>query len=411
MYLAISRRAALLVLLSLPAPAFLRASGYEFDGIGARSMARGGAVIADATDWSAVYWNPANLADVKAREAGLELKAGNSHSYDGNSFSLPATADRFSKKHSRSSFFFGSMGAVVPLKDGSAVGTGLYMPLLQGSDFKDAGLPANTAYSSLDYNGFAAITVANLSYARRVSDALSLAAGVNAIRGQISSDAKIGSAVAGSIDKEMAGTGYGVEGVFGGKYRVSDSVALGAVFRTGADVKIEGEAEVSWAAFAMQEASDFRFTLMQPPTSGVGAAWKFRRDIVFTADLTQTWWKGFSNETTYDVPGTLLVNQAKTYDWKNSFKYRAGALWAYDERTDFMAGYAYDTPAIDAGSLDHASAIDVHMHRFSAAVSRRWGGLEATLGALAGNFSTRKAGGVKYGLGGGYVMGEVKYKF
>lgn len=44
---------------ALAAPAAAGASGYEFDGIGARSMARGGAVIADAADWSAVYWNPA----------------------------------------------------------------------------------------------------------------------------------------------------------------------------------------------------------------------------------------------------------------------------------------------------------------------------------------------------------------
>ncbi|MDD2806105.1 MAG: outer membrane protein transport protein [Elusimicrobiales bacterium] len=406
-----NRAAALFFLLSVSAPEFLAASGYEFDGIGARSIARGGAVIADAADWSAIYWNPANLADVKAREAGLELKKGNSHSYDGNSFSLPATTDRFAKKHSRSSFFFGSLGAVVPLGKGSALGAGLYMPLLQGSDFKDAGLPGNTTYDSIDYKGFAGITVANISYARKLTENISLALGVNAIRGDIASDAKIGAVGAGTIDKEMDGTGYGVEGIFGGKYQLNDSFSLGAVFRTGADVKIEGDAEASWPALAMTEATGFKFSLMQPPTSGVGAAWKFRKDLTLTCDLTQTWWKGFSNKTTYDNPGTLLADQAKTFDWKNSYKFRAGALWAYDERTDFLAGYAYDTPAIDAGSLDHSAAIDVHMHRFSAAVSRRWGGLQGTLGALAGDFTTRKAGGVKYGLGGGYVMGEVKYKF
>lgn len=393
------------------APARCAASGYEFDGIGARSMARGGAVIADAADWSAVYWNPANLADVKGREAGMELKSGNSHSYDGNSFSLPGTADRFAKKHSRSNFFFGSVGAAVPLGDKEALGVGFYMPLLQGSRFKDAGLPSNAQYNSIDYKGFAAIMVANLSYARRVSENLALALGVNAIRGLISSDAKIGAIGAGTIDKEMDGAGYGVEGVAGAKYRVRESLSLGAVFRTGADVKIEGDAEASWPALAMEERSDFKFTLRQPPTSGVGAAWRFRRDVTLTLDLTQTWWKGFTNRTDYATPGTLLANQPKTFDWKNSFKYRAGVLWACDERTDLMAGWAYDTPAIDAGSLDHSAAIDVNMHRFSLAASRRWGGLEATLGALAGNFTPRKAGGVKYGLGGGYAMGEVKYKF
>jgi len=409
-----NRAAAAFLLFFVFAPGFLAASGYEFDGIGARSMARGGAVIADAADWSAIYWNPANLADVKAREAGLELKKGRSHSYDGNSFSLKDPnfpTDAFAKKHVESTFFFGSLGAAVPLGDNSAFGAGFYTPLLQGSDFKDAGLPSNTQYNSIDYEGFASIMVANFSYARKVSEKLSLALGVNAIRGSLSSDAKIGVNLLapGTLHKELDGTGFGTEGIIGAKYRLSDAFSAGAVFRTGANVKIEGEAEAS--LLGTVEKSDFKFTLMQPATSGLGAAWRYRRNLTFTCDLTQTWWKGFSNAMTYQTPGAMLADQAKTYDWKNSYKFRAGALWAYNEHTDFMAGYAYDTPAIDAGSLDHASAIDVHMHRFSAAASRRWGGLEATLGMLAGDFTTRKAGGVKYGLGGGYVMGEVKYKF
>lgn len=396
------------------APARCGASGYEFDGIGARSMARGGAVIADAADWSAIYWNPANLALVAEREAGLELKKGSSHSYDGNSFSLKDPnfpGDAFSKKHSRSNFFFGSVGAAVPLGDKAALGAGFYMPLLQGSDFKDAGLPGNVQYSSIDYKGFAAIMVANVSYAREVSERLALALGVNAIRGQMASEARLGINIPapGTLEKELDGSGFGVEGVLGGRYRFSDAFSLGAVFRTGANVGITGEAEAT--LYGAAEKSDFEFNLRQPATSGVGAAWKPGRGLTLTCDLTQTWWKGFSNEISYATPGTLLADQPKTFDWKNSFKYRAGLLWAYDERTDFMAGWAYDTPAIDSGSLDHSAAIDVHMHRFSAAASRRWGGLEATLGLLAGNFTPRKAGGVNYGLGGGYAMGEVKYKF
>ena len=53
-------------------PGYARASGYEFDGVGARAVARGGAVTAAATDWTAIYWNPAGLA--AAGERHLEWR-------------------------------------------------------------------------------------------------------------------------------------------------------------------------------------------------------------------------------------------------------------------------------------------------------------------------------------------------
>lgn len=397
---------------SAPAPA--RASGYEFDGVGARAIARGGAVIADATDWTAIYWNPANLTGVKEREAGLELKAGKSYTRDGNSFNLQDPNfpnDAFSRKKSDSSFFFGSLGAAVPLDEKSAFGVGVYVPLMQGSDFADTSA-TNAQYSGINYEGFASLMVANISYARKVSDRASFSLGANAIRGNLASDVELGFKIptAGVTIKELDGTGYGLEGVFGAKYALTESVALGAVFRSGAKVKIEGDAKARAAALAMSEDSDFKFTLKQPPTSGIGAAWRYRDDLTFTCDFAQTWWKGFSNELTYDTPGTLLADQANTFNWKNSYKLRAGALWSYSENADLMAGYAYDTPAIDAGSIDFSTAIDVPMHRFSAAASRRWGPVEGTLAGLVG-YNSRNAGGVNYRLGGWYFISELKYNF
>ena len=392
-----------------PGSAPLMASGYEFDGVGARSIARGGAVIADAADWSAIYWNPANLTDVKQREAGLELKAGKTFTRDGNSFSLKDPAapnDVFNKKKGESSFFFGSMGTAIPLDDKSAIGAGFYLPLLQGAVFKDAN-PANAFYHTIDYDGSASIMVGNVSYARLVSDKASVALGLNAIRGGLNSELK-SDTLYGALDIKSDASGYGVEGVFGGKYKYSDNLSFGAVFRTGSKVKLEGDATATLAGTV--EKSDMSFTIKQPPTSGIGAAWRLRPGLMLTVDFTQTWWNGFSNASTYDNPGTLLTSKSNTFDWKTSFKYRAGALWNYSSATDLMAGYAYDTPAIDGGSIDFSSAIDVPMHRFSAAASHRWGSIEGTLAGLVG-YNSRNTGGVNYRLGGWYFISEVKYTF
>lgn len=392
------------------------ASGYEFDGVGARSIARGGAVIADATDWTAVYWNPANLADVKHREAGLELKAGRSYSRDGNSFNVGGSGNIFSKKKHDSSFFFGSAGSVVPLDEDSALGVGVYLPLLQGAKFGDRQSLVPALFNSINYEGSAAIAVGNLSYARRLTERFNGAVGVNVVYGRLKSDSRIDfafSPLASAPDvmtQSLDGSGYGVEAVFGGKYEITDRLFAGAVFRSGTEVTLTGEAEAV-SAVLPAERSDFEFTLRQPPTSGIGLAWKDGGRFTFTCDFTQTWWRGFSNKIDYKTPGlTMLADQPNTFDWKNSRKFRVGALWKYSERTDFMAGYAYDTPAIDGGSIDFSSAIDVPMHRVSAAASRRWGNFEGTLAGLLG-YNSRNTAGVNYRLGGWYFISEGKYRF
>ncbi len=395
-------------------PGGAAASGYEFDGVGARAIARGGAVIADATDWTAIYWNPANLAEVRRHEAGLELKAGKSYSRDGNSFNLGPLGNPFSKKKLDSSFFFGSAGSVLPIDEDSTLGVGVYMPLLQGSKFGDTD-PTPTFYNSLHYEGFAAIAVGNVSYARKLTERFSGAAGLNVVYGRLESESRHDfafspfSASADVITQKMDGSGYGVEAVFGGKYEITDRWFAGAVFRSGAKVELKGEAEAV-STVLPTEKSDFEFTLRQPPTSGVGLAWKDGGRFTFTFDCTQTWWKGFSNATKYDTQGTLLLDTPNTFDWNNSWKFRAGALWKYSESTDYMAGYAYDTPAIDGGSIDFSSAIDVPMHRFSGAVSRRWGNFEGTLAGLLG-YNSRNTAGVNYRLGGWYFISEGKYRF
>ena len=403
-------------LFNLLSPGGVRASGYEFDGVGAASVARGGAVVADSPDWTAIYWNPANLAGAP-RQAGLELRGGSSHSKDGNSFNTPGFPDPnpFNKKTSDSSFLFGAAGAVVPLKNDSALGFGVYTPIMQGSNFKNNATAPVSLFNSLDYKSQVVLAVANLSYSRKLSDSLSAGLGVNLVYVDFQTKAVSSFAVnpfTFSPDVETAklnGSGSGLEGVAGVKYDYTKELAFGAVFRTGSKFKVSGDA-TAVSQVLPRETSNFEVWLKQPPTSTLGAAWQARKALKLTCDLSQTWWRGFSNAKTFDTPGSMLQSSGNTLDWKTSYKFRAGALWNYDEKTDLMFGYAFDTPAIDKNSIDFSTAIDVPMHRFSAAITKKWRPVEATLGALAGS-GKRTAGGVDYSLSGWYLMAEAKYLF
>jgi len=413
--------AVLCAVLCAAAPAGLFASGYEFDGVGARNVARGGAVIADAADWTAIYWNPANLTALAGRESGLELRAGGMTAKDSNSLNVPGLGNPFDKTTKSSGFLFGAAGVAVPTGRDSALAAGFYTPLMQGSKFKDDAVnpPGSLFLKRLNYRSYTLLGVGNISYAEKLTETVSAALGLDLIYGRFNSRAITDYAALppnpanpGDVEKvKLDGSGYGLEGVFGVKYAYRPDLSFGAVFRTGSKFLIKGDARaVSYTGLFPDEEADFHILLKHPATSGAGAAWQAGKDLKLSCDFTQTWWRGFSNEITYSRPGVMLVNAPDSFDWKNSYKFRAGALWSYGEKTDLLFGYAFDTPAIDKGSIDFATAVDVPMHRFSAAVSRKFGALQATLGALAG-YGTRKEDTVKYGLGGWYVMSEARYNF
>lgn len=401
----------------------LFASGYEFDGVGAAAVARGGAVIADASDWTAIYWNPANLAGIKGREAGLELKAGKSYTGDGNSLNTPV-GNPFDDKKIDSPFTLGSAGAVLPLNDRSALGFGFYVPLAQGVEFSDTA-PDPGFFSSIDYKNFMTIGVGNISYSRRLTDSFSAAAGLNALYADLETRSVsdmasspllfqrflLGLGLPGpdAVTQKLDGKGRAAEGVFGVKYELSDKASLGAVFRTGARIAVRGTATAVSRVFDAEK-SDFRFTLKQPATSGIGAAWRPGWGATVTCDLGLTWWHGFSNMIEYKTPGLLLQDQPNTFKWRNSYKFRLGIKKVFEKSADLLLGYAFDTPALDKGSLDFANAVDVPMHRVSAGLSRKWGNVRTTLSALSGA-GKRRVGGVDYSLSGWYFLGEVRYGF
>ncbi len=388
-------------------PSLVVASGYEFDGVGARAVARGGAVIADSGDWTAIYWNPAGLAAAGKREGGIELRAGRMYSKDGNSFNVLGS-NPFDKDKLSSGFVIGSMGAAVPLDADSAIGAGVYSPLMQGSDFEDTSA-SNPLY--LKYKSYVVTGVANVSYARKLTDRLSAGLGVNAMYGALKSKSDVTWSGPQYQHNESDAEGYGIEGMAGLTYAINDRWTAGAVLRTGARIELEGEETVVVNNGAYTAKSDFETTVHHPATTGVGLAWQARKDLKLTCDVTQTWWKGFSNSLTYDTPdGTFLVSHGNTYHWFNSVKLRLGALKRLSEKTEVMAGYAFDTWAIDKKSVDFSTAVDVPMHRFSAAVSHTWSPVETTLGALAGA-GRRTSGGVDYSVKGWYVIGEARYRF
>lgn len=388
------------------------AAGYEFEGVGARQVSRAGAAIADADDWSAIYWNPAAMgrAGRPALEFGVELFGGEAFASDSNSLStLPAASANFQRTDIHSGFLLGAMGLVFPVGDRAALGAGFYTPLLQGASFTD--VSADPVPVRIDLDNSAAILTWALAGSYRVTDRLFAGAGLNLLYGRLTSDVTVDNFLVpgNSSANEVDGDGLGLEGVVSLHYDPRPWLSLGAVYRTGSDLTLEGDATVdSTSSFIPNERSDFEYELRHPASWGVGAAFRTPEAWVFTLDFNQTLWNRFVGNIVYDTPGSLIVNQPNTFNWRDSWKIRFGAKRRLSATTDLFAGLSRERPALDDGSIDLSTSIDVPMTRFSAGVAHRWRPfLETTLGVIAG-YGKRSDPSATYRLTGYQVMAEVR---
>ncbi|MBI4052040.1 MAG: outer membrane protein transport protein, partial [Elusimicrobia bacterium] len=213
----------------LTSPCF--GSGYEFEGVGARQTARAGAAVADSDDWTAIYWNPANLAkasQTKKREIGLELFGGMAYGKDSNSLSnIPGVGAIFSKEKLSSPFILGAIGGVLPVGEKMGLGLGFYTPLLQGSDFEDTS-PSGVR---LNLKNSAAVLLWTASSGLQMTPELALGAGLNVMYGKITTKINLVSPID-TNTSDLSADGWGVEGMLGLRYDPHPKLSLGFAYRT-----------------------------------------------------------------------------------------------------------------------------------------------------------------------------------
>lgn len=392
----------LLALLSFGGQIF--AAGYEFEGIGLREVSRGGAAIASVDDWTAIYWNPARLIMNDKPQLAGEFWGGWSNAYDGNSL-VSLLGQTFSKKTLNSTAYLGAWGAVLPLKDRKiAFGTGMYTPLLQGVKFEDVSL----AGTKVEVDSFGGIIVGNISLGMELSPSVSLGIGMNVVRGNTKSKIKMDN----GFSSYWNGNGLSNEGILGLNWKISPKLSGGAVYRSGAVIPIETQAN---ASFGVEEKSDLRFNFVYPPTAGIGVSYQANPQWLLSLDLNRTWWKKFKSAIDFTQAGLLLQDRQNTFNWKDTSKLRLGSGFQWTEKTQLLLGYSFDQYAIDSGSIDFSTAIDVNMNRFSAGVNylltENVGlglGLVYGQGKRTENYSGQE---VLYKLSGGQVMTEIQYNF
>ncbi len=390
----------------LAASGILWGAGYEFEGVGARAVSRGGAVVADSADWTAMYWNPGNTTratkDHKS-DIGFEIFGGQAYGKDSNSFSGTPLGASFSKQKLQSPYLLGAVGGALPVGEKAGLAFGIYTPLLQGSDFTDSSNPDVRPNYILDAHGSLGLITTTLSGGYQLTDQFSFGVGANFLYGRIKNNSAL-TTPGGVLATKLDGDGMGVEGVFGATYEAMSNLVFGTVYRTGSDVNLRGHASANDG-----ESSDFVFELRHPATWALGTAWKPQDKLSLSFDINRTFWGRFSGELRYNQPGPLLTDRANSFDWNDTWKFRLGAAYRLSPANEIMGGYAYDRPALDKNSIDLSTTVDTNMNRLSFGWGHRVSEkTEMVMGALGG-YGMRREGNLKYRLSGWQAMVEFHF--
>lgn len=323
------------------------AGGFQLNEVGARAMGQGGAFAARAFDLSAIYFNPAGLAE----QAGFRASAGGTLILPKSSFTSPAgtSTDMVSQ-----TFVTPNAYAAYGLENGLELGVGFYAPFGLGTEWPTSWqgryVSAKTDLQDL---------VINPTVAYKISDAFMVGGGFSYMWSTVKLSYKIPtysslapptpSAVDGSVALDATGHGWGFN--LGAICKPVPALSIGASYRHTTSVDYSGT-----AAFANMQALSTFFpggtgttTIKFPNQIFAGIAYQACPELSLEFDLQWIGWSTFDtlaitlpNGPNFPLTGRPLQASTKSpKNWNDATMLRLGAEYQVHDWA-FRLGFIYD---------------------------------------------------------------------
>lgn len=394
------------------------ASAYEWGGLGSRAQSMGGAFIGLADDWTAIYWNPAGLTQLNGKGWGFEFYNLYVVSKDGSSLSnlLPANMDTryqmdtFAQYNGLEPTQLNEDKAKIHIYNPTGLGTywqhenlvmaaGFYTPVGNYFDFEDT-ISYGTGTIKGELFQKLGLMAGNISVAKRIDNGMSFGAGLELLYGEFDYDAKKDVVNSGISDYSWAldskASGIGFEGIIGCLFSITDTLNLGAVYRTGGRVDLKGDADSHLTLTGLTEKSDYNHRFYHPSTWGLGLALKPGTNLVLTADWQRTNWSETRIDVDYDVEGALLTDKDYSTDWHDSNRYRIGLEYMPTKKWSLRAGYFFDECPLPEKSVSFSNIVSVDRQNVTLGIGHNYNDNWSLDFIYLYAWGKRKANGVEY---------------
>jgi long-chain fatty acid transport protein len=336
-------------------------AGFALMQQGTAAMAQGNAFVAEASDASAIFYNPAGLNQLKGAQfyQGLFL---NHPDREYSGLWLDSQTNHC---------WYKSMTAylAVPVHHRVALGLGFFSPFGLGTAWPPTweGRYVTTFSSMKTYNLNPVISV-------KVLENLSLAAGFDVLWSKVQLKRKTPVVFRrmvlsdGEISLSGSGVGYGYN--FGMLYEPLSGLKLGVSYRSQVSVMHYGAftTNLPWPLPAVSSISGSA-NLVYPPSLTMGIACSRFKPFAFEFDTTWTGWSSYDKlKVNLDWPITFNGVMTRTLttpkNWHDAWAFRFGANCEVKEGMKVRVGYIYDLTPVPDKSFD-PQVPDANRHIFT----------------------------------------------
>jgi long-chain fatty acid transport protein len=333
------------------------ASGFGVFTQGASGLGQANAVIAHPTGPSSLYFNPALMNDVPGRQ----IEVGTTGVYADRTIKLDSggSEDGESNWDFPSTFYYTHQ-----VNDQVTAGIGVFFPFGLSTEWDD-----DYEGRYLATSGDVFSTNINPAVSFRATDKLSLAAGVDVLYLDATLKKNINQTAVGiiavppaglgvlpDIKQKFEGDGWGVGYNLGALYKFTDTVSIGATYRSHIDVNVDGDA--TFRGVNPLLAGQFPDTggeadIRLPQQVAAGIAVKPVDKMVVEAGVRWEDWDS-TKELKVELDQQVLGQTADVVprDWQSTWTYNLGGQYQLNETVALNAGYLYGQNAVPSSTFE-----------------------------------------------------------
>lgn len=323
------------------------ANGFSILNQDAFATARGQAFVATADNPSAIYYNPAGIAQLD----GDNLRGGAGGYYLNTTFTAPIDNNPFNPGvtyHSAAYHY-----AAVPqgfythtfTNSPLTVGLGVYSPFGGNIDW-----PTDTGFSTIAIEGRLLYLTINPTVALKLSPHLMIGAGIMANYVNLYTEQSIATFQTLPPNYfKFKGDGWSVGYNLGVLYQPAQWISFGGTFRSSAPVNLKGHTDYEDQFFIPPTTKPAEMALTFPAMVVLGISLRPTPQWNVEFDANYTEWESFGT-TALDQGGTptfgVKQNITVNFDWRGSWTYEAGITRYFGKDWHVSAGYAFDENSV-----------------------------------------------------------------
>ncbi len=351
--------------ISIILPVLLNAAGFYIPDVGSRCLGRGAAFSAKADDLTAIYHNPAGLADLRGIQIILDVGLMNKIAgFD------PAGENNVEYSPVRASEIVSPIPFIGISSDfrsnNFTLGFAAYGPYgVPAVKFPEEGPQRyNIVESSLEEVHY------TLAAGFKLTDWLSFGVNFGLVDLYVSQNMKFFTGI-NDADLTYNLSAHGAKSwVLGSLWKIYKGFEAGLSYQPKISAMLEGYMMAKEIPLLPEISDNLKVNIELPPILRSGFRYRFNKGSDIEVDLVWTGWSTIKNYTGIFETGSLFGIQKVIFpkNWRDTISIRVGGDYGITEKITLRAGYFYDQRAAPMETID-ASSIDLDGHGVTAGVS------------------------------------------